>query len=140
MKFKTRAAMESNPDFYVDANLDSIGLNFSLQGSGEATVDSVSVEVDEVPIRLAIPFLKRRRLPLFASIGGAKVRLSPFHIKAAGGPIQLEGVLGTDGISSKFNVKVKCKTNLEMDGRLAGLAGKDGTLIVKFIDEDFELD
>jgi hypothetical protein len=124
MRFKTYAAMESHPDFDVEARLDPIDFNARVHGSCEVTVDSVSVDVGEIPIRVAIPFLKRRaKYPVLASVGGFRIAFSPFRVRTKGMTVQLEGVLGTKGIVGKMNGKIDCKTEMKADGKLVGRVG-----------------
>ena len=138
MKFKTHVAMQSYPDFNIETRLDPVDFNTSIQGSCEGAVSSISVTVDEIPIRVAVPFLKRReKMPVLASIGGLKITLSPFQVKAEGMAVQLQGVLGTKGITGKMDGKVNCKTEMEMDGRFSG---KVGNFMVKLSDEELDRD
>lgn len=136
MKFKTQVKMQSNPDFHIDANIDPFGFKTSAKGSFESSVSSIAFNVDEFPIRLAIPFLKRNgKLPVVASIGGFKIKLSPFHIKVEEAAVELEGLLGTKGITGKMDGKVGCETKMDMVGKLAGA---EGTFKIIPGDEDFE--
>lgn len=124
MKFETHLAMQSHPDFHLDASLDPVTFGLVLRGSCEARIDRVSVDVGEIPFRLAIPFLKRRgKPPLLGSIGGFAVTLSPLHIKVGGRDMRLDGVLGTKGIAGRMDGKVQCKTDMDIDGKLVGRVG-----------------
>lgn len=124
MKFETHLAMESHPDFHLDANLDPIGFGLSLEGGCEARIGEIAVDVDEIPFRLAIPFLKRRgKPPLLGSIGGFKVTLSPVHVSIGGKGMRLQGVLGTKGVAGRMDGKVQCETDMDIAGKLVGRVG-----------------
>ncbi len=130
MNFKTRIAMESFPGFHVDAGLDPMDFRASVRGSCEATVDSVSLRVSAIPLRMAIPFLKRRRrYPVLGSVGGFQITLSPLHLKVGEMGLKLDGVLGTKGIAGRMDGKIDCKTEMHVDGHLAG---KVGTVTLEF--------
>ena len=134
MKFKTRVAMESHPSFDADVKIAPVDLGVSLRGSSRATIDSVSIAVDEIPLRLAIPFLKRRgRLQMVASIGGFNIGLSPIQLGIEDMGFQLDGMIGRKGTSAKVNGKVDCKTEMFVDGHLAG---KVGTMRVELEDQE----
>ncbi|MCP4711486.1 MAG: hypothetical protein GY869_22945 [Planctomycetes bacterium] len=128
--------MKSNPDFKLNARLESVGFKTSVQGSGEATIDSVSLNVGEIPIRVAIPFLKPRgKYPILTSIGPFDVKISPIELKLKAAKVELDGVLGTKGIAAKMEGKVNCETDLKLAGCAAG---KVGNFLVKFEDEDLD--
>lgn len=124
MKFNSRIAMESRPDFHLDGVLAPLGFDASLHGGCHATLDSVSLTVGEVPIRLAIPFLKRRRPPVFVSIGRFKATLGPLRLTTEGMHFELKGVVGTDGIRGEAKGGVDCETEMRVDGDIRGQAGK----------------
>jgi hypothetical protein len=124
MKFKTHAAMQSHPDFHLNARLDPLGFELSARGSCEAGIGSVSARVDRIPIRLAIPFLKNgRQPPLLATIGPFSVVLSPIQVRTEAVSMRLEGVLGSKGIAAEVDGKVGCETRMDMEGQLSGKVG-----------------
>lgn len=113
--------MQSSPSFQIKAKADPIGFESSAKGSFVASTSCISVAIDEVPFRLAIPFLKRRcQLARVASIGGFKIRLKPFKVKLDIPSLNLQGVLGTRGIEGKLDTQVACKTKVEMAGECIG--------------------
>lgn len=137
MKFNTHVAMKSHPGFNVDAQVNPIDFDASVHGTFEATAASISINVDEIPIRLAIPFLKRRKPPVFASVGGFKMKFSPLQVKVEKATVQLGGTLGTEGIIGKMNGEVDCETEMDVDGNLVG---KVGTFSVELGDKDSDCD
>lgn len=136
MKFKSKATMRSNPDFSIDARIEPIDSDISVDGSCDFAVSSISAAVSEIPIRVAIPFLKRRhRNQVVASIGGFKVELEPFSVKVDAMSMRLSGIFGSKGINCNMNCKVNCRTEMEMTG---GLSGKVGKLEIDFSDDNYE--
>src|ERR1035437_6462966 len=92
MKFKTHAMMRSNPDFDVDAFLEPVSFNFEVTGSFFGQIGKISASVDKIPIRLAIPFLKRKQQMLtVASIGGFNVKINPMQIQIEKANVQANG-------------------------------------------------
>ena len=135
MKFKAHAAMKSCPDFTINTEMNPLPFETSMSGAFEGTIGSISVKLDEIPIRMAIPFMKPRgRLPVIAAIGGFKMKLQPFNIKIDNAAVHLKGQLGDKALRCKMEGKVNCQTEVDMNGKLAG---KSGT--IKFeLDEEVE--
>lgn len=134
MKLNSRIAMASKPAFNADASVAPIGFSAMLGGSLRAALESVSVGVDEIPLRLAIPFLKRRgKPPVLASIGSFNIAVSPIQLATEAAGFQVEGVIGTKGIDAKIDGKVDCKTDMVLDG---DVAGKVGALSLEFVEEE----
>jgi hypothetical protein len=133
VKFKTRIAMESSPGFDMDAALSPVGVNALVRGKCKAAIDSIAVTVGDIPVRLAIPFLKQRKPPILASIGRFKITLSPIRLTAEGMEFELDGVIGTKGINAGIKGKVDCKTEMMMDGNLVG---RVGTMSIEFDGEE----
>jgi len=138
MKFKTRFNMHSTPDFKANVAMEPVAFTTSARGAFSGTLGAVSATVDEVPLRLAIPFLRRKgKLPLIGTIGGFKIKLNPLNIKIEDASVQLDGVLGTKGIKSTVNTKVLCDTEVKMNG---AVSGKLGSFNVKLEEEALEED
>jgi len=126
-KFNAKMIMRSRPDFKIDANIDPIHFNASAGGSFAATIGPISATISEIPIKLTIPFLKRRRRPqVVAAIGKFKVELDPFGVKVEGASVRLDGVLGAEGITGKIDTKVNCRTEMDVTGYFSGMVGNLG--------------
>lgn len=119
MKFWARGLMKSSPDFKVAVKTEPLNVESSVNGFLKGCVDSVSGALDEVPIRVAIPFMKckkGRRPPVVASVGGFKLKIDPFCVNIDGVSLNMNGVLGTGGINSSLDCKVDCKTEIDVKG------------------------
>ena len=126
--FYAKGVMRSNPDFSIDAKIKPIGFDVSASGLVEGTVGAISATIDEIPVRLTIPFLKGRRKPqVVASVGGFKIRLEPFNIKLEGKSVRLTGVFGTEGITGQLDTAVACQTEMEVTGEFSGTIDKSET-------------
>ena len=134
MKFKAHALMRSHPEFTVDAKVAPVGFESSLSGSVEGAISSISAAIDEFPVRLAIPFMRRRSvLPMVAAVGGVKFKLKPFSVKVGAESFQLKGIVGTGGLEGKMVCQVACNTEMDMNGRVGG---KVGSLVLQLGDDD----
>ncbi len=136
MKFKSEAAMRSHPDFKVDTQVEPIAFQSSARCSFEGSLGDVSGHVGEIPVRLAIPFLKRKSgNPVVVSFGGTDFGLGPFKLKIEEALIALDGVLGTKGIRGHTEGGIKCESELNVKGEVCG---KTAALTLSLGDEDCE--
>lgn len=124
MKFKGHASMGSNPSFTINAKVEPVGFESALGGAIEGTVGAIVGFVEEFPIRLAIPFMRRRGTPpVVASIGGFKARIKPVSIRVGAESLQVKGIFGSKGIEGKIGCQVACRTEMELQGRVGGKLG-----------------
>lgn len=138
MKFKANGIMQSCPRFTTDIKTGPIDIEGTAGGILEGEVGNIGVSVKEIPIRLTIPFLKRKkRLTVVASIGGFKVKVNPFGVKMEISDVKMKGILGTNGIELKADTHVTCKTEMKVKGEVHG---KAGVLHLDFGDEDIDFD
>ena len=59
MKFNGQLDLESCPDISIQAKSEPISFATKAKGSLVGQVSSISVQVEEIPIHLVIPFLRR---------------------------------------------------------------------------------
>jgi hypothetical protein len=137
MKFKAQGVMKSCPSFTTDVKAGPLDFESTAGARLEGTLGPVDASMDEIPIRLAIPFLRRTKRPVVASIGGFKVKLNPFGIKVELANVHVKGILGTKGIEVKADARVDCKTDMKLKGELAG---KGGVIEINLGDEDLDFD
>ncbi len=116
---KTQGVMRAWPSCKVDAKVKPIAFESSACGTFAVDVSSISAAIDAIPIRMAVPFLKRqRRLPVVSVLGGFKIKLDPLQVKVEGSSLNVKGVLGTKGIESQLNCQVDCKMEFDLEGDL----------------------
>jgi hypothetical protein len=136
MRVKAKGDMQSNSDVKVSAQVEPIAFTASAGGGMQAEVGPVSAGVGEIPLKLVIPFLRPgRSLQVVAAIGDIHLQLSPFSLRIEGASIDLQGVLGAQGLRGAASGKVSCRTGMELDSRLAG---RFGTLTIELEEEDVE--
>jgi hypothetical protein len=115
--------MRSTPDFDMDTFLEPLSFNFDASGSFFGQVGEISASVDKVPIRVVIPFLKRkRRMLTVACIGGFNIKIHPMQIQIEKANVQTQGILGTKGLKGKLNGKIGCKSDINATGDISGKA------------------
>ena len=116
---KTQGVMRAWPTCKVDAKVKPIAFESSACGTFAVEVSSISAAIDAIPLRMAVPFLKRqRRLPVVSVLGGFKIKLDPLQVKVEGSSLNVKGVLGTKGIESQLNCQVDCKMEFDLEGDL----------------------
>ncbi len=136
MKFVSRAVMEGNPEFKIQMESGPVAFQSSATGALKAEVSAITARVDEIPIRVSIPFLPQHYGPqMVAAIGGFGIKVNPFSVAVEAASINFEGVLGTDGVKCDLQASVGCKTTIKMDGKLFG---KIANIALELPEEDFE--
>lgn len=119
MKFKARGTMESTPGFKSKLRMDPVQFDTSASGSLKLAVSPLSAKVGEIPIRLAIPFMKpRRRIPVVMSLGSFRIKIDRFKIKVRGISVDLGGTIGTKGVAAEVDCDVTCRTEMEVAGKV----------------------
>jgi hypothetical protein len=119
MNFKARGRMKASPEFVARVKMDPVRFETSLAGECGCHVSALTGHVGEIRVRLAIPFLKRRRrLPLVATIGDFHIRLQPFDVNLGLKHVHAAGTLGTEGLAGEIDAKMKCEMEGEVDGNL----------------------
>jgi hypothetical protein len=123
MKFDSHLKMRSHPGFKTEAAVEPIAFRASAKGAFNCEVSSIVVDVDEIPISLAVPFLRRVEQIVIGKIGGFSIKLNPFQAQVESHGGEIDGVLGTKGIRGKLNGKVDCETDMNAKGIITGRLG-----------------
>lgn len=118
MKFKVFGRMKSCPAISLDTTINPLDFETSIHGGFHGELGPFKAYIGEIPIRLAIPFLKRK--PIIASIGGFPISLHRFQISVKEAGLDLKGVIGLKGIEAKVHSKIDCSTEMKLEGRVSG--------------------
>lgn len=121
MKFNVLGRMQTSPTFDIDARVEPLDFDVSIQGAFQGDAGPFKAHIGNIPIRMAVPFLKRR--PVIASIGGFGIDLQRFRVEVEKAGIDLSGMVGSKGIGARLNTKVECVTEMKLDGNVAGRVG-----------------
>lgn len=121
MKFKAHALMQGHPEFQVRAKSNPIGFELDAEGSLKLQIGSLTAKIDEIPVTLRIPFLRRGGGMLtVGSIGAFGVHIQPIEAELRPFGVRIGGVLGKDGLECECEGNIGCKTSLDVDGVIPG--------------------
>ena len=127
--------MQSCPSVKLDTNIDPLDFKTSINGHFHGELGPFAARIGEIPIRLAIPFLKYR--PVMASVGGFPIELDRFQVNVENAALDLDGTLGKKGIHASAEAKVDCETDMDLQGEVTGKVGLSQLDLIGD-DEDFE--
>ncbi|MDH3973402.1 MAG: hypothetical protein OEV42_03890 [Deltaproteobacteria bacterium] len=138
MNFKAKGILKSNPSFKMKTRLDPLKCKASLtaSGRGDMTVGEINIAIDEIPIKMTVPFRKKRAPVLIASVGAFKARISPFDLKVKRASFRLSGTVKTDEISGEMDGQMKCSSEIEAEGKLNGKVSAKPSIELGLIDCD----
>jgi hypothetical protein len=119
MTAKTRIEVSAHPDLSIRLRLKPFEFALGGQGSFAVTTGDIHVRFDEIPVSVAIPFLRRRFVA--GSVGPFGVRIKPFEAQFRAFGLDLKGVLGRENATAEAEVHARgdCKAEIEISGRRA---------------------
>jgi hypothetical protein len=123
MKFKFCGKMQSKPHMKVDASIDPVQFSTAMDGGFSGSLGPFRGGISDIPVRMAIPFMKRRRLPVVAAFGGFRGRLDAFRFAVDSCSMGFNGTLGTKGIRGKMDCHGECESGMEAAGTISGKVG-----------------
>lgn len=120
MNLKGHIGIAAHPDMRLRARVDR--MDFALQG--EATLafgtQTIRIEVGEVPLRLAIPFHRHRRV-VAGSLGPFRLTVRPIEATIRIAEARTAGTIGgEEGISAELHCQGNCKAEIELAGEAPG--------------------
>jgi hypothetical protein len=121
MKFKIFGRMQSCPAIKLDTRINPLDFSVDLRGAFKGELGPFAAHIGEIPIRLAIPFLRRKHI--IASIGGFPIALNRFQVNVDEAALVLNGVLGLKGIHALIDTQVDCSTDVNLKGDVTGRIG-----------------
>jgi hypothetical protein len=135
MKFKAHGGMKSSPGLSMTNTVDPIAVKSAIQGSVTAEVGAIGIGLSEVPVRLRVPFLKRKaHLQVIGTVGGMHIKIDPFSLSIKEMSLNIGGLLGDrDGITLTTEAHVDCSTEMHAEGTASGEIGIGS---IKLGDED----
>ena len=121
MKFTVFGRMQSCPSIGMDAKIDPLDFETSIKGAFHGELGPFKAHIGNIPIRLAVPFLKRK--PVIASIGGFSLDLHRFRVDVDNAGLDLKGVIGLKGVKAHVHSKIDCSTEMKLEGKVTGRVG-----------------
>jgi hypothetical protein len=120
MNLKARIGVAAHPDIRLHARLS--GFDFGI--NGEAAINlatsTIHAEIGEVPLRLAIPFHRHRRV-VAGTIGPFTLHIHPADADIRIANVQLSGSLGGgEGIVGDTHIQGSCRAEVDIEGETPG--------------------
>ena len=140
MRFKTHAVIQGTPQFTIRAKHGPFAFEAGAEGTLKIATGAIAGRIDEIPITLAIPFLRRRGgVRTVASIGAFGVQIQPLDVEIRAFGVRCSGVLAKDGTSCGVDGQMACKMDVDLTGTVPGrvtkasieMAGDDDTETVE---------
>jgi len=120
MNIKALVDIAAHPDMRLRARVDR--LDFAVEGKATLAVgtQTIRVAVGEVPLRLAIPFHRHRRV-VAGSIGPFHLTVHPIEATIRITEARSAGTLGgAEGITGELHCQGDCKAEIELAGDIPG--------------------
>lgn len=124
MNFKSRINVAANPD--IELRVHGHPVEFSLRGGGKlgVTTSPIHADVGSVPVHVAMPFMRGRRVML-ATFGPFHFTMKPITFSIHSEDVRVEGKIGgEEGIDGRVDIKGKCRGEIEVMGESAVKAVK----------------
>jgi hypothetical protein len=118
MNLKALGKMQNKTNVTATADVQPVPFRAAAAGALEMRLDAVSAEVDKIPLQMQIPFLRRKSLPVIATIGGFSLKLNPLSLKVETASVTIDGELGTGGMRANLAGGLGCETGMDVDGQL----------------------
>jgi len=122
MKFKVYGRMQSCPSVKLETDISPLSFRADINGHFKGELGPFSAEIGEIPFRLAIPFLKRSPV-VMGLIGGFPIKLDRFQVNVDKAALDVNGILGLEGIHASADAKVDCATDMQLQGQVMGKVG-----------------
>jgi len=120
MNFKSQIGVTAHPDLRLRTRLEK--LDFVLHGDARVSIatGTIRAEVGEVPLRLAIPFHRHRRV-VAGSVGPFRVTVHPIEATLHITDIRATGTLGgAEGIAGELHCQGNCSADVSVTAEAPG--------------------
>ncbi len=124
MNFQAQGSMRSNPGVALSNRVSPLQCSAQIHGKAAGEVGAVSVRMEQIPVRLRIPFLRRSAPILVGTVGPAEFKMDPFTWSLGEFSIGCNAQLGgKEGFVITTEGKVACATDMTMEGAATGDIG-----------------
>jgi hypothetical protein len=120
MNARTYISVAAHPDINLRVKMKPFEFQVGGEASFSLATGDIRVRVEEIPVYLAIPFLKRRVTA--GSVGPFSVHVRPFEAKFHASGIDARGMLGKECAEAELHALGNCKAEIEVSGKLANQA------------------
>ena len=133
MRFKSHAVMQGSPEFKLQVTSSPFAFDVNAEGAVKLALGPISARIDEIPVTLTIPFLRRRGgAQTIGAIGPFRVRLDALDLEVRPFGVRIGGLVGKDGMTCSLEGKIGCRTEFDVDGTIPGKVAKAS---VELVDE-----
>ena len=124
MNFQAHGSMRSSPGVELSNRVSPLHCSAQIHGQVAGEVGAISVHLDQIPVRLRIPFLRRSAPILVGTVGPAEFKVDPFTWSLREFSIGCNAQLGgKEGFVITTEGKVACATDMTLDGAATGDIG-----------------
>jgi hypothetical protein len=121
MGFSTHLEISGNPEFEVKVKAAPLAFQVGGEGSLALSAKPISGHVEQIPIRVRVPFLKHNHgYVVAASIGPFGVHLHEIDATVRAFGVDFGGVIGKEGIDGDLAGGVRCCMQVDVQGKLPG--------------------
>ena len=116
MAEKTRIEISSHPDVRLRIRAGPFRFEGGGEGSFALSTGDVHIRFEQIPIAIAIPFLRRRVIA--AAVGPFGVHVRPFEAQFRAFGIRASGALSDKGSELDLHGEGACKAEVEISGKV----------------------
>jgi hypothetical protein len=112
MIFKSRLNVALNP--HLDLHGRMLPVDFAVRGGGRLDVatGTIHARLDGVPVRVAMPFMRNRRVVL-ATVGPFDLTIKPVSLTLQSSEVHAEGRIGgEEGIEGNLDIRGQCHAEI----------------------------
>jgi hypothetical protein len=120
MNAKTHISVAAHPDVNLRVKMQPFEFQVGGEASFSLATGDIRIRVEEIPVYVTIPFLKRRVTA--GSIGPFGIHVRPFEARFHASGIDARGMLGKECAEAEIHAKGNCKAEIEVAGKLADKA------------------
>jgi len=117
MSANTRITVAAHPDVNLQLKIKPVDFQIGGEASLSLATGDIRFRVEEIPIHIAIPFL-RRRVNL-GSVGPFGVNVKPFEAKLQALGVNARLMFGKECAEANIHATGNCKAEIDVDGELA---------------------
>jgi hypothetical protein len=117
MNARTHISVAAHPDINLRVKMKPFEFQVGGEASFSLATGDIHFRVEEIPVHIAIPFLKRRVAA--GSVGPFGVHVKPFEARLDASGIDARGVLGKECAEAELHAVGNCTAEIELSGRLA---------------------
>ncbi|HEY2662139.1 MAG TPA: hypothetical protein VGI79_20635 [Caulobacteraceae bacterium] len=109
---KDRMEFSGRPDLSLTMRMKPLHVEFASQGAFGFAIGDVRLHLEEIPVYLRVPFLRRRVLA--GSVGPFGVHLKPLEAEVRAIGLETRGVIGREETEINLHGRGACAAEVEI--------------------------